>query len=80
MQAYLDHLNLLYVAFTRPKDRLYVFAQHPPTTGLKTTSDLLYQTFVATQENTHVSATWKNAWNMTTGTFEIGVPQSVVGD
>lgn len=80
MQAYLDHLNLLYVAFTRPKDRLYVFAQHPLKTGLKTTSDLLYQTFVATQEDTHVSDMWKNAWNMTTGTFEMGALQPVVED
>ncbi|NIV38060.1 MAG: hypothetical protein GWN58_54190, partial [Anaerolineae bacterium] len=44
MQAYLDHLNLLYVAFTRPEDRLYVLAQRPSKAALKTTADLLYQT------------------------------------
>ena len=80
MQAYLDHLNLLYVAFTRPKDRLYVFAPFSTKTALKTTADLLYQTFVATQEDTHVSETWKSAWNRATGVFEMGVTQLTPGN
>ncbi|MHA7877457.1 MAG: UvrD-helicase domain-containing protein [Bacteroidota bacterium] len=77
IQAYLDHLNLLYVAFTRPQDRLYVFAQHPPKTGLKTTADLLYQTFVSTQEATDMPNTWQHAWDMAAGKFEMGAAPTV---
>lgn len=44
IQVYLDHLNLLYVAFTRAENRLHVFAQEPSKAKLDTTSDLVYQT------------------------------------
>jgi len=43
MQVYLDHLNLLYVAFTRAENRLYAFAQRPEKTNLETTAGLVYQ-------------------------------------
>ena len=80
MQVYLDHLNLLYVAFTRPKDRLYVFAQHPPKEALKTVSDLLYQTFSEAQGAIDTPNPWQGAWDMATGTFEMGTSQPVTVD
>jgi ATP-dependent exoDNAse (exonuclease V) beta subunit len=44
MQAYIDHLNLLYVAFTRAQEQLYVFAPKPTRQSVcTTTADLLYQ-------------------------------------
>jgi len=79
LQAYLDHLNLLYVAFTRPKDRLYVFAQRPSRTALTTASDLLHEALAKIQEATHVPKAWEGAWEKTTGTFEMGAPPSTSG-
>ena len=76
MQAYLDHLNLLYVAFTRPEDRLYVFAQRPARSVLKTTSDLLYQTFSPTREFASSCQSWDYGWDTTTGVLELGTPQT----
>ncbi len=75
MQVYLDHLNLLYVAFTRPEDRLYVFAQRPPKVVLKTTSDLMYQTFSQTQEVATAPKAWDRRWDATAGVLEIGATQ-----
>jgi ATP-dependent exoDNAse (exonuclease V) beta subunit len=72
MQAYLDHLNLLYVAFTRPEDQLYVFAQRPAKIAIKTTSDLLYQTFSKTQETTTFPKPWDRCWDVTQGVLEMG--------
>ncbi|MEM9417201.1 MAG: UvrD-helicase domain-containing protein [Bacteroidota bacterium] len=69
MQAYLDHLNLLYVAFTRPEDRLYVLAQRPPKTALKTIADLLYQTIVQGADES-----WSHSWDDGAGVLEIGIP------
>ena len=72
MQAYLDHLNLLYVAFTRPEDRLYVFAQRPAKRVLKNTSDLLYQTFSKTEEATTLPKPWDRYWDVSRGVQEMG--------
>ena len=43
LQSYLDNLNLLYVAFTRPVDRLYIFTPQKgkTTKGIKNVSSLL---------------------------------------
>jgi len=44
MQAYVDNLNLMYVAFTRAISSLYIFAPLPVKPGiLKTTGDLLHR-------------------------------------
>lgn len=67
MQAYLDHLNLLYVAFTRPEDRLYVFSQRPPKSALKTTADLLYKTITQSADES-----WGYGWDDEAGVLEIG--------
>ena len=45
IHAYVDNLNLLYVAFTRAAGELYVFAPEPKRNNLKTVADLLYSTF-----------------------------------
>ncbi|MFO7888951.1 MAG: UvrD-helicase domain-containing protein [bacterium] len=37
----LDNINLLYVAFTRPKDRLYIYYEPGKNSAVKTTSDLI---------------------------------------
>ncbi len=74
MQAHLDNLNLLYVAFTRPQDRLYVFTLSPKKSTLKTTADLLHQTFSQEQQpnspNSYLS--WKNFWDADKGVLELG--------
>jgi ATP-dependent exoDNAse (exonuclease V) beta subunit len=44
IQVHIDHLNLLYVAFTRAEDRLYIFTPHTSKAALHTTADLIYQT------------------------------------
>ena len=75
IQAYLDHLNLLYVAFTRPEDRLYVFAQRTAKPLLKTTSDLLYKIFSPTQEAATTFESWGSCWNATAGVLAIGATQ-----
>lgn len=44
MQIYLDNLNLLYVAFTRARSKLYVISPLPENReSIDTTSDLVYQ-------------------------------------
>lgn len=83
MQAYLDHLNLLYVAFTRPKDRLYVLAERPQKVALKTTADLLYQTIRQGGQDdvagSHTKA-WASHWNEAAGVLEIGLPVAPAPD
>jgi ATP-dependent helicase/nuclease subunit A len=78
MQVHLDHLNLLYVAFTRPEDQLYVFARRPAKTAIKTTSDLLYQTFSNTKEADTFPKPWDRCWDVSRGVLEMGTTQSVV--
>ena len=52
MQIYLDNINLLYVALTRPEEALYIYAPLPKfnkkdgSYGIKKVSDLLYQLFL----------------------------------
>jgi ATP-dependent exoDNAse (exonuclease V) beta subunit len=85
MQTYLDNLNLLYVAFTRPEDRLYVFAHHPSKPALKSTAELLYQIFTQ-EEQLHTNKedtlktylTWKQHWDTATNTLTLGKPEPVV--
>jgi ATP-dependent helicase/nuclease subunit A len=78
IQVYLDHLNLLYVAFTRPEDQLYVFAQRPAKMAMKTTSDLLYQTFSKTKETDTFSTPWAHCWDVSRGVLEMGITQPMV--
>ncbi len=47
LDSYIDNLNLLYVAFTRPTDRLYILTKKPgkTATGISSVHHLLYATF-----------------------------------
>jgi ATP-dependent exoDNAse (exonuclease V) beta subunit len=71
IQVYLDHLNLLYVAFTRAEDRLYAFAEQPSKNRLETMADLVYQTVKGdVQQNEHVNnnskyfLNWEQYWKV----------------
>lgn len=44
IQVHIDHLNLLYVAFTRAEDRLYIFSPQTSKANLNTTAELVYHT------------------------------------
>jgi ATP-dependent exoDNAse (exonuclease V) beta subunit len=67
IQIHLDNLNLLYVAFTRAEERLYIIAPLPAKReNMATTADLIYQSFV-TSKATHAneySTTQKLVVNM----------------
>ena len=43
IQQYVDNLNLLYVAFTRAEQALFIFCQTPNAKEIKTVSGLLYE-------------------------------------
>ncbi|MGI2299659.1 UvrD-helicase domain-containing protein [Candidatus Cardinium hertigii] len=52
MQIHLDNLNLLYVAFTRAAERLYVMAPFPAQTeAMNSVADLIYQSLIKDQSN-----------------------------
>ena len=60
MQIHLDNLNLLYVAFTRAKERLYVMAPFPAAgieSPLTTTAELVYQCLMAQHVRTDQNST-----------------------
>lgn len=84
MQASLDNLNLLYVAFTRPEHRLYAFAKLPDRQSVKTTADVLYHTFVQTLQPPgytraypEICLSWGEYWDPATNTLVIGKPSAV---
>jgi ATP-dependent exoDNAse (exonuclease V) beta subunit len=79
MQVYLDHFNLLYVAFTRAEDRLYVFTHQAESNKLTTTSDLLYQTIATTPlqsddqtDSNKYFLNWKQYWEENNQKLTIG--------
>lgn len=82
MQVYLDHFNLLYVAFTRAEDRLYVFTpQAQESNKLATTADLVYQTIGNTTlrcdnqtDNNKYFLNWEQYWEEDRQKLTIGKP------
>ncbi|MEM8899883.1 MAG: 3'-5' exonuclease [Bacteroidota bacterium] len=50
IQSYMDNLNLLYVAFTRPKDRLYLIAPTSKSTGRPNSVSTLLQLIIPNPE------------------------------
>lgn len=76
LQAHLDNLNLLYVAFTRPEDQLYIWAPRPSKVALKTTADLLQQTLV--HQTSDDMPDWTHCWDEDAGILEIGRPAAQV--
>lgn len=69
MQAHLDNLNLLYVACTRPTDRLYLFLPPIGASGLQSTADFVHQYC-----NTHTKGTWQSDTCATERIFFLGTP------
>lgn len=77
MQIYLDNLNLLYVAFTRPEDRLYIFAPQPNKPALKSIADLLLHTFTKKEQlpqKSNNQLDWYSYWDSTTHSLIVGTP------
>ncbi|OJW71549.1 MAG: hypothetical protein BGO68_05265 [Candidatus Amoebophilus sp. 36-38] len=81
IQVYLDHLNLLYVAFTRAEDRLYAFAEQPNKNKLETVADVVYQTVKGDvqeldngRDGNQPFLDWKQYWQDTTQKLTIGIP------
>lgn len=56
IQTHMDNVNLLYVAFTRATDRLYVFTPHTEKPQLDTTAELIQQAMVPVVSDT--VSTW----------------------
>lgn len=56
IKTYLDHLNLLYVAFTRPEQQLYIYAPLPKEKQCKTTAELMCQVLQPPNES---DLSWK---------------------
>jgi ATP-dependent exoDNAse (exonuclease V) beta subunit len=76
--AYMDNLNLLYVAMTRAEEGLFVFTELPPKTDRsKTVGDVLLQFFNQGQigKNEKIyseSLQMRHFWNEETHTFRMG--------
>lgn len=75
LHAYVDNLNLLYVAFTRAKENLFTFSPvKEKSTGIKNVGDLLhftylnYQNFASEKELIEFTDYWKSETN----SFEFG--------
>jgi ATP-dependent helicase/nuclease subunit A len=84
IQTYLDNLNLAYVAFTRPEDRLYIFGKQAHKNSLKTISELLAHNFAQApplpnhdevREKDYVI--WHQYWDPTNQTLTLGTPTPV---
>lgn len=80
VKAYMDALNLLYVAFTRAEDCLYAFSPLPSFKkgndfSIKKISDLLYKYFseeYAIQPGESADLFTHSDWNMEDHRFEVG--------
>ncbi len=82
IQAFVDNLNLLYVAFTRAKQFLYILTPNPEKVRRKdkTVARLLYDV-VNTNTNDlddYDTLNLENYWNEKTLTFTLGEPKSIV--
>ena len=62
-QSLLDSINLLYVALTRPEDRLYIFSEQPLSSSTEITNyGSLFQNYLINEK----------AWDLTKDFFELG--------
>ena len=76
MHQYVDNLNIAYVAFTRARNEMYLFAQTPSAntlTKLSTISDLMYSSLSEKEE-------MAKYWNEEKSVLEIGTPTQAVYD
>lgn len=81
MQVHMDHLNLLYVAFTRAVDRLYVFTPQTNKTTLNTTAELIdytvrksFSTYQEPEVQTGPYLNWEDYWQESASKIAIGKP------
>jgi ATP-dependent helicase/nuclease subunit A len=77
MQAYVDNLNLLYVAFTRAEDALICFSPTPePKGGFKKVENLLFHLLSPVQPtgetNTAIIQDFTQCWDVDEKEFSIG--------
>lgn len=76
--AYMDNLNLLYVAFTRAEEGLFVWAEFPEKPERrKTVGDLLMGVFsgsdaTISREISSLQASWEGSWDAETHVFRSG--------
>lgn len=63
VKAYIDNLNLLYVAFTRAEEALYAFAapavRNNGSCPVNSVANALYNVFSTSGDNEHISNAWK---------------------
>lgn len=79
MSAYLDNLNLLYVALTRPETELYVFAEDKKHAG-STIGDFVHNAITSGLESESVLYTQlKDNWNEDSLSFVYGEKQTNAG-
>ncbi len=75
-QSFVDNLNLLYVAFTRAADNLYLFCPLPEKEEkLSTTSDLIFKTLkygINTEAVVEPSISFSKDWKVNENSFEYG--------
>jgi len=76
IQVHMDHLNLLYVAFTRAEDQLYIFTPQTSKATLDTTAELIYQTVRKSSTLPHEQAglDWEKYWEIPNKKLAIGKP------
>jgi len=73
LHAFIDNLNILYVAFTRAKNELIVFAPRPKRTDINSISSLLWNTLNTNPSSGHhLHLDTSQAIDVETGIFEIG--------
>ena len=80
LHAFIDNLNLLYVAFTRAKDNLFVFAPRPKDESkIDSVSSLLWSSLhhQRTDEDQKEFITTQDSFNENSSFFELGI-QAVV--
>ncbi|MBN2662103.1 MAG: UvrD-helicase domain-containing protein [Bacteroidales bacterium] len=72
--SYMDNLNMLYVSFTRAKERIYAFAKSSKSNTNNSISDNLLNTFVdyGKYENNNISLKLNNYWDKLYSVFQIG--------
>lgn len=84
VKAYMDALNLLYVAFTRAEDNLMVFGELPKKDkkgeiSIRRVSDLLFEYLNAAALHATGTVDLQQFWDQENNVFELGEPEKVVG-
>jgi len=75
LHAYVDNINLLYVAFTRAKENLFTFSPvKEKSNGIKNVGDLLFFTYQNSQNypSNEDLINFSDYWNIENNSFEFG--------